>query len=625
LLQDPPFVLLMFWLAAAIGWRFLVAVRVPLNEADGLEKGILATTVGLGLLQYLPLALGLSRALTPRVLLLGLLVLIALFARDMLRVGIAVVRGVVHWVKAPSRSWMLAGAILLAVPLALAFIRAMVPPGDPDGIGYHLTAPKRWLQFGDMRYLPTFAHTNAPMGVEMLYLLTMALWSDTATKLIHFGFGILAALGTFALGRRLRSPEVGFCAAALWLVGPHKENTLQYFPWAYVELGVTAQLVCAVIGWVHWYRSRSVSWLVCAGVCAGFALSYKLTGAFVGIGLALATALTLIQDRSPVRRTAGLSLLVAAISIVPALAWFVRTWSITGNPVYPMLSGVFPTRDWGAPAGQAFDLYFKYYNWGESLGRHLHLGQRALIRNVAAIVMIVGTAIWVLNWRERQMRPLVLLAGTLAVCGIMTTGLYLRFFIPLFALMYVLLVSRFAAKHVSSRFTHGLFLAFLAYRSLWLAHEAIPSLRRELAVTTGCMSRERYLTGVVSGLYATWSYANAHLPPDATILAGALHRCQGYNMGASYYCDRFCYSTEAYLQNRIRLDTWSHFIGDLKRDRIGYLVAMNTINFDQIGPDYAPAVNEFPFVQRLAHDYGVPIFSSGNFTLYRLKGLPEAK
>ena len=145
------------------------------------------------------------------------------------------------------------------------------------------------------------------MAVEMLYLLTMAVWGDTATRLVHYGFGLLAVLGIFALGRRLRNPAVGFCAAALWLMGPHKEKTVDYFAFANVDLALAAALVCAVLSWLHWQKSRSHRWLVCAALCAGFALTVKLTAAFIGFGLVVVTIYELICDRNGHRRQLAVS------------------------------------------------------------------------------------------------------------------------------------------------------------------------------------------------------------------------------------------------------------------------------------------------------------------------------
>ena len=52
-----------------------------------------------------------------------------------------------------------------------------------------------------------------------------------------------------------------------------------------------------------------------------------------------------------------LAMTVLAYSLLPVLPWLWRTWMVTGNPIYPMFAGIFPTRDWDTAAGTAFDHY----------------------------------------------------------------------------------------------------------------------------------------------------------------------------------------------------------------------------------------------------------------------------
>jgi hypothetical protein len=137
----------------------------------------------------------------------------------------------------------------------------------------------------------------------------------------------------------------------------------------------------------------------------------------------------------------------------------------------------------------------------------------------------------------------------------------------------------------------------------------------DAAAALGALPRETYLRARQPGLYETWQFANQNLEPTARIVVGPM---VNYAHGATYYCDRACYVTDAFLQQRLRMDTWEHFTADLARDRIGYAVVQTPVDYHHDAPDYLPARNEEPFIGRLAADRGTPIFSSGYFTLYRL-------
>jgi hypothetical protein len=619
IVRDPPFVLLLFWLAAAIGRRALrTAQPLAFARALPLERGVICCAIGLGLLQYVPFSLGVNHVLTPRALWIAVIALLALFAFDMALVARSVGRTLHRRLASrPVRSvgWRWAVVAALSLPLSLEFVKALTPPTDPDGIGYHLPAAARWLRAGSLAYMPTFTHTNAPMGVDMLYTLAVGIWSDTAAKLIHFGFGALALLAIFALGRRLRDANAGCAAAALWLVGPHKESTLQQFSWAYVELASTLYVVCMALAWLLWRRERAPIWLASAALCTGFAMTTKLTNAPALLALLLLLVGTLVERRSDGRRAAAITAASVLLALLPLLPWLLHTWRNTGNPVYPMLSSVFPSRDWSPEAGRAFGLYFKYYNWGETLGSRLDLARRIALCWIASGALLLAMAAIARRRSTAELQLLGLAACVLALCAVQTTGLYLRFFLPVFALAYVWLCAAVPRPMWRSAWLRGALLLFLLYRATGALAGNAATIRADLGAATGYVRRDNYLRLRLPGLYDLWEFANWRTEPSAQMLVGPM---SSYAHGATYYCERTCYVTDAYLQARIRMDTWDNFLADVRRDRIGYLVAQRPFDYAHAGPDYAPARNEQPFVRRLAMEHGSPLFASGEFTLYRL-------
>lgn len=618
LLHDPPFVLGLVWLAAAIGSRLLRLLRAPLNAGGALEHGLLSIALGLGLLQYLPFALGMAGHLTPQALWIGLTILTALSAADMGRIAANLWPTVrsprialrnAHRLLASSPLHGIT-AIVLAAALAVALLKALCPPTDPDGLGYHLTAPKRWLQAGEIYYLPTLLHTNAPMGVEMLFTLALALWSDTAAKLIHYALGLLASLAIFALGRRLRSAEVGFAAATLFLLGAPRFQSLPLLSWAYVDMGITLQLVCAALAWMLWHRTRERGWLTCAALCAGFAASFKLTGLFASVIFAALTCVARWREVSPGRALRG-GLVYACVALLPLLPWLWRTWHQTGNPIYPHLSSLFPTRDWSPEAGAALDAYFKHYNWGSGLGAGWSLAQRQAARLAAMAVVATATLLLVWRWQDREARLLTAAAGALLLTALATTGLYVRLLLPVLALVYVILCMGASKALQARRWVQGLVLLLALANATLYVRGANPG--EALAVVTGRLSRDAYLARRLP-LMPLWNYVNVQLPKEARLLFAGL--------GGSYYSDRYCYLTDAYLQRRIRLDTWENYRDDIRQEGIGYAIVPDALPPQpRLGPDYAPARNELPFARRLAEAHGERLFGAGGMSLYRLENL----
>ena len=70
-----------------------------------------------------------------------------------------------------------------------ALLVALLPPTDWDGLFYHLTGPKLYLQAGQIVGGIDIPHLNFPSLMEMLFTWAMLLRSDIAAKLLHALYG----------------------------------------------------------------------------------------------------------------------------------------------------------------------------------------------------------------------------------------------------------------------------------------------------------------------------------------------------------------------------------------------------------------------------------------------------
>jgi len=216
------------------------------------RRVVLAAALGLPLLAYATLALGLTVGLSTAYLVglvAGAAVLGLALGRgepvpDLLtmlrRAGRALCRS-------PQRVWYWL-LMLWAVALLL---RALAPPalGDWDGLAEHLAMAKEWLRAGRVIPLWYDHHSQFPATVQMLYVLGLALGGPIAAKLFHTLYGLLA-LAAVALparrhfGRSLTAPAlVVFAATPLvgWLSSV-----------AYVDLAAVFYLVLALDFFLEW-------------------------------------------------------------------------------------------------------------------------------------------------------------------------------------------------------------------------------------------------------------------------------------------------------------------------------------------------------------------------------------
>ena len=421
-----------------------------MRSATTAERLVIAAAIGFGVLQFGPFLLGVLGILSPtsvRVMLavLGVVALIdvpALFAdaREL-------------WSgRRRLAAWEWVWLALLVVPLVFSFFIALAPSFDPDGVGYHLTAPKQWLELGSLEFLPTFTYTNGPMGTEMLYTTALAVVGDSGAKLIHLVTALLAAVGIYQLGARVRSVMVGRIACTLFLLGPL--GIYGIIGYGYVEGTATLAIVASTLCWTLWFRSTDRAWLRAAALLAGFAVSFKLTSVLFPVAL---TALTILVVRARGRRATGMDGVgvksvagLAALVVAPVLPWLVRSLVLTGNPVFPLLARWIPSRDFPPEMSSDFETYNRYMLWGNRWGYDLSIDTRRLILGIIGLVILAIGALVYRRLRDPVHRAVTLVVVSTVLVQLLAAGLYTRYWIPLAAVLVIPVIA-LVISHVPGR------------------------------------------------------------------------------------------------------------------------------------------------------------------------------
>jgi hypothetical protein len=335
--------------AAGCGMAVLSALRA--NTDSAAERFVMGSAVGLGLLAYAVLAVGLLGHLRPPLLLILVLIEAAIGARSLgtwLRSvaarthhsNMATPTGIhrdgqdrqdgkgldhssnpvdpVHPCEFPPRLRAsvvkrlptYAGAALVLFCLfvvACTLVGALAPPtgDDWDSLSYHLAAPKIYLAHGRIDFIPYDSHTNFPFTMEMLYTLGLVCGGAAGAKLFHWAAGWLTALGIAAFCRRL-FPERGTgvvmpvwappLAAALFLSIPQVQWQATT---AYIDLGTTLYQFLALVAFVYSVspslRGEPSDWasvrgsLIVSGLMSGWAMGTKMT-AMLPFGLLVLAA-----------------------------------------------------------------------------------------------------------------------------------------------------------------------------------------------------------------------------------------------------------------------------------------------------------------------------------------------
>ncbi len=339
--------------AGMLGYLALASLRIE-RRLSTLETVFFAEGVGLNLVSTYTLAVGLAGGLHHRLWFTAPAVVVAAIWAWIVRCRHR--QGTSHTLpihaESPQRdtAWLSHHWLWLGVPFAMVILLGgLLPPNEFDVREYHLEAPKEFYAAGRIGFLPHNLYGNMALGTEMHALLGMALVGDwwmgaLVGKAVTALFAPLAALGLLAAGRRFFSPAAGVLAAVVYISIPLIANisTVGFIEGA-AALYLFATLYAVLL--VQGDREAgNLAWFL-PGYLAGASVACKYPGLlFVVAPLgAWLLWLSLVRcDENGRWRPIWLAPVVfgGGVGLGCAL-WLAKNWVLAGNPLYPLLFGLF--------------------------------------------------------------------------------------------------------------------------------------------------------------------------------------------------------------------------------------------------------------------------------------------
>ena len=548
-------------LGTALGRRLTHLLGISFTSPG--EELILVAGVGLGALSFLTLALGLAGLLYRWVFYGVSAVLVLVLFPDIM----ASCRTI--WacrrVRRPPRLL----AFYLVITLSLAFLVALTPPIDWDGLFYHLTGPK--LYIGQHRIVPgiDIPHLNFPSLMEMLYLYGMLLKGDVAAKLVHFWYALLLTGLVYRLARRHLAPKVAWPSVAIFASMPMIPVLAG---WAYNDIALAFYQLAAVYTLCNWFDDRRRQWLLLSAAMCGLAMGLKYTSFVCPLTLAALIVWRLaIRERARPGVVVKTLLAFGAVALLVASPWYVKNYFFTGNPFYPFAYSVFGGRFWDefraawyARAGTGIGLNpvkLLALPWTLTLGiRDMNYYDGRMGPLFLALLPLL-----VVYWAYRPLRqassrpPAVgyLLAFALAQYLAWTWGVVVsrslfqsRLLLPCFVALAPALAVALDALRALDRPQFSLhrfiWMTVAIVLSLNVVYQGLDFLRTDpLPYLAGRESRDEFLTRNLGRHYTMMRYVNENLPSEAKVLFLWEPR--------SYYCQR-------QVQPDPVLETWKHLL-----------------------------------------------------------------
>ncbi len=630
LLWEPVFVLAFYWLALALGFRLLRWFKAPLLALTPWERGLVCAAVGTGALQLPPFLLSCMGWLTVSPVRVTVVALVLLLSRDLVHVARRLFAHAAQLRETKLSGVQLAWLGLLASSLGLLALRSMSLGDFGDDDGYHLTGPQRWLKVGSLVYLPSYSHTNASLGFEMLYLLAMAIAGARAAKLIHFGAGLMCLLGVYLAGRRLvpgPAKTLAGMTAVSMLAFPNRFFDFMFLMGvAYSDLAVCWLTIASLLLLLAWRENRSRDLLLVAAACGGFAASFKITALAVAAAIFGVVVAASIGKNGRKTRVIDFAAVVL-LSGLPVLTWLYRAWRLTGNPVFPMFSKVIPTRDWSEEQGRVFHHFFMLNNWGMSYGERLSATARSRLLIAVGLLILLLSVVALLRTRRPARRDLLIFASVLSLSALGVTGLYLRFWLPAFMSLCLLFAAALAEKWSTRSWALVPALALTAAGIGLHLHARRPrlfdgGLAADLRMALGLSSMDQEYQHTT--VWDMWNAIHATTPENAHILVAAFYTTFAASSGGAFWADRACYVTDSHLQHYIRFDDWEDFMRSIADAKIDYvLISREQYNAGRIGFTFPASQHEYPFSRRLAEEQGQLVQRFGPVELYRLRPIPQ--
>ena len=243
------------------------------------------------------------------------------------------------------------GLILLSALVNL--IGALGPELGFDALWYHLTLPKIYTIYRRIVFIPgnLLYYSAMPKLAEMFYLPAVFLNKEIIAKLTHYLFGLFSALALYRLSSRYLKRTKALLAVLVYyssLVVGWQSIT------AYADLFRTFFEILALDLFLKWLKEARRVDLIESAILLGLAVTTKL----LALGsLVIFLAMITWKFRRKPKKIFSFSFIFVVFTLIIPFPWFIFSFVHTGNPVYPVFSGLLDKTHWFT--GFDLKLFFK--------------------------------------------------------------------------------------------------------------------------------------------------------------------------------------------------------------------------------------------------------------------------
>jgi 4-amino-4-deoxy-L-arabinose transferase-like glycosyltransferase len=435
--------------------------------------------------------------------------------------------------------------ILLSLFVLVVFPILILPPTARDELIVHLAVPKFYLENGRIVEIPFMGFSYAPMNIDLLYLIPMALGSDTIPKLIHFCFALLTGLVIYLYLAERHGRGYATLGLFLYITTP---IVVMLSTTAYIDLGLTFYSTLALVALLKWRETGYTDkWLLYSAISTGLALGTKYSALVILFILGISVPYLYSRATKKQAIALGLGIKYVSISLAVFLPWLVKNYLLKGNPIYPVANWLFAA---GASIKEGFHisvfppLLMRKLLYGEDLWYILLLpfrifwegqdGSHQYFDGVLNPLYLLFIPFAFVRAKDRDVRYMTFFSFLFFYVAFFTVDIVTRYLLPIIPVLIIFIVFGFCNLSKIKRFKNiaALLMAGLFIFNGWYLVELYRRYR-PLQYLIGYETRDKYLSRRLSD-YPTISFANSVLPDNARVMlifAGD----RGYYWEREYY------------------------------------------------------------------------------------------
>lgn len=434
----------------------------------------------------------------------------------------------------PSTVWWWGFCVLLLI----GFVGAVAPEVRHDALTAHLPIAREFAAQHAVVEMRQNTASYFQIDADLLHATAMTWTSDERLpKLMHYAAGVVTCALIYDLGARLWNPGAGLITAAVFAGAP---LTWWLAGAAYVDLWTALFGAGAVTAtWLH-QRRPGPAGAVAVGLLAGAAIGVKVPSVVLAVPLVV---VVLYRARAAGRWWATAAALAAGAALTGAFP-YVRAWVLTGNPVFPLLRGLF------GPPGGFLDAQVlqRLTGTGASLWDFIWLPWRItryperFVEDGSLGVAYLALLPLAFAAAARRVPGWITAAAVASVFVWFRTSQYLRFLMPMLPLL-VLMIGAGAVNAPGGRGVRrsavALTVVSLALNAGAWASPGAPNFPH--GVATGRVTRFEYSAQYVPGFLVS-DFARRALPSPARIASAGddrVFRYERFVVPLSWYGQMF--------------------------------------------------------------------------------------